>query len=224
MTVPISKHISGEQVRLALMTARPSGLTKGQLTEATGLTPSQTSNGLLWIKEVAAAEHLTPMSWTARDGYRFSDDPVDWVGYEVAQLRRILTTLSRLITGTADPHRAALPQDPFARMLIKNTEGMISTWNSSSTSPTPHPHNPPEPAPEAAAAPDRPRPPQHAARSQIDRRTGRRSAFARVIVPSRTTPLDWSCCADWRATSSLLACPWWSALLGHRSQCTASAA
>jgi hypothetical protein len=127
MTIPVAKHISGEQVRLALMTARPGGLTKTQLVDVTGLTPSQTANGLLWIKEVASAEHLTPMSWTARDGYRFSDDPVDWVGYEIGQLRRILTTLVRLITGTADPHRAALPQDPFARMLLKNTEGMISS-------------------------------------------------------------------------------------------------
>ncbi|MFC5821315.1 hypothetical protein [Nonomuraea harbinensis] len=40
---------------MALMEARPAGLTTRQLVAATGMSPYQVRKGILWIKEVARA-------------------------------------------------------------------------------------------------------------------------------------------------------------------------
>ncbi|MFI6393967.1 hypothetical protein ACIBHY_07245 [Nonomuraea sp. NPDC050547] len=71
--VRLPKNVCGERVRMALVEARPAGLS-----------PYQVLKGILWIKEVAAREHLTPLIYTVRDGYRFPTDPADWISYEKA--------------------------------------------------------------------------------------------------------------------------------------------
>jgi hypothetical protein len=53
-------NVCGERVRMALMEARPAGLS-----------PYQVRKGILWIKEVAAREHVTPLIYTPKGGYRF---------------------------------------------------------------------------------------------------------------------------------------------------------
>lgn len=127
MTVPLPKHVTGEQVRFAIMTARPGGLHKKQLVHVTDLTPSQVTNGIVWIREVAASEHLTPLTYSRRHGYRFSDDPNDWADYERSEMRRVLTTILRTVKGTLDPHLARLPQDSWADMVRGHTTAMISS-------------------------------------------------------------------------------------------------
>jgi hypothetical protein len=32
------------------------------------------------VRDVVAAENLTPITWTRRDGFMFSDDPADRMG------------------------------------------------------------------------------------------------------------------------------------------------
>jgi hypothetical protein len=68
------------------------------------------TSGLVDVKERAATEHLTPLTWTRRDGHRFSDEPADWIAYELAQIHTNLTRISRLIKGTAHPHAERDPE------------------------------------------------------------------------------------------------------------------
>lgn len=79
------------------MEARPAGLTTRRLVAATGLSPYQVRKGTLWIKEVAAREHLTPLVYTTKGDYRFPADSADWVAYEKAQFAAALTRISRLL-------------------------------------------------------------------------------------------------------------------------------
>src|SRR5690242_15625204 len=100
----IARNVKAERVRLALLEARPGGLTIQQLCTATGLTLSQVRGGLTEIRDHAAMEHLTPLTWSPRTGHCFSQEPADWIAYERAQVHTGLTRFVRLIRGTADPH------------------------------------------------------------------------------------------------------------------------
>lgn len=68
--------------------------------------------------------HLTPLIWDRREGYRFSDEPADWIVYEQAQFHAELTRITRLITATVAPHAAARPEDEFAQHLLDQLTGI----------------------------------------------------------------------------------------------------
>lgn len=119
-------HVTGERVRIALTEASPAGLTTPQLVAATQLSAAQVHRGVVWIRDVAATEHLTPLTWSHRDGYRFSDDPDDWVAYEVAQLHTELTRIGRLITGCLAPHARRMPNDEWVSAVLGQIEGVRS--------------------------------------------------------------------------------------------------
>jgi len=126
-SIRLPKNVCGERVRIALVEARPAGLSLRQLVAATGLSAYQVRKGILWIKEVAAQEHLTPLIYTARDGYRFPTDPADWIAYERAQFAAALTRISRLLSGTVTPHALKYPDDRWARFVLNQTTSMVST-------------------------------------------------------------------------------------------------
>ncbi|WP_199565048.1 hypothetical protein [Spongiactinospora rosea] len=42
---------------------------------ATGLSANYVRKGLQWVKDKAALEYLTPLTWTPKEGHRFSADP-----------------------------------------------------------------------------------------------------------------------------------------------------
>ncbi|MFI8930565.1 hypothetical protein ACIG3E_23145 [Streptomyces sp. NPDC053474] len=123
---PLSEHY-GDLVRVALMEARPAGLHTYQLMSATRLTRSQVSRGIRHLRDVGAAEHLTPIIWRRKDGYMFSDDPADWIEYEKKQLAQILGRLARMITGTLAPHLARYPDDEWAQLVTDQLTGVRST-------------------------------------------------------------------------------------------------
>ncbi|MEU3748061.1 MULTISPECIES: hypothetical protein [Streptomyces] len=123
---PLEEH-HGDLVRVALMEARPSGLQTRQLITATRLTKSQVERGIRHLRDVGAAEHLTPIIWRRRDGYMFSDDPADWIEYEKKQFRLILGRLTRMITGTLDPHLARYPDDEWAQLASAQLTGVRAT-------------------------------------------------------------------------------------------------
>ncbi|MEU9256338.1 hypothetical protein AB0D66_31590 [Streptomyces sp. NPDC048270] len=120
---PLSTHY-GDLVRVALMEARPAGLQTRQLVAATRLTPSQVARGVRHLRDVGAAEHLTPIIWRRRDGYLFSEEPADWIEYEKQQFRQILGRLTRMITGTLDPHLARYPEDEWAQLASAQLTGV----------------------------------------------------------------------------------------------------
>ncbi|MGW7314721.1 hypothetical protein [Streptomyces sp. NPDC054865] len=117
----------GDLVRVSLMEARPAGLTTRQLAAATRLKKSQVTRGIRHLRDVGAAEHLTPIVWRPRDGYMFSDDPADWIEYEKKQFRQVLTRLTRMITGTLDPHLARHPDDEWAQLAVAQLTGVRAT-------------------------------------------------------------------------------------------------
>ncbi|MFE3584128.1 MULTISPECIES: CREC-EF hand family protein [Streptomyces] len=123
---PLSTHY-GDLVRVALMEARPAGLQTRQLVAATRLTPSQVARGVRHLRDVGAAEHLTPIIWRRRDGYLFSDEPADWIEYEKQQFRQILGRLTRMITGTLDPHLVRYPDDEWAQVAAAQLTGVRAT-------------------------------------------------------------------------------------------------
>ncbi|MDF9816692.1 hypothetical protein [Streptomyces sp. SPB162] len=123
---PLSEHYS-DLVRVSLMEARPAGLQSRQLTAATRLTASQVRRGIRYLRDVAAAEHLTPIIWRRKDGYMFSDEPADWIEYEKSQFRQILGRLTRVISGTLGPHLERYPDDEWAQLAVAQLTGVTST-------------------------------------------------------------------------------------------------
>ncbi|MGW6753129.1 hypothetical protein [Streptomyces sp. NPDC055006] len=123
---PLAEHY-GDLVRVALMEARPAGLQTRQLITATRLTKYQVERGIRHLRDVGAAEHLTPIIWRRRDGYLFSDDPADWIEYEKKQFCLILGRLTRMITGTLDPHLARYPDDEWAQPASAQLTGVRAT-------------------------------------------------------------------------------------------------
>ncbi|WP_235215212.1 hypothetical protein [Phaeacidiphilus oryzae] len=123
---PLDEHY-GDLVCTALMEARPAGLHTVQLVAATRLKKSQVQRGIRHLRDVVAAEHLTPITWRRKDGYMFSDDPVDWIDYEKRQLAQLLGRLTRMITGTLDPHLARCPDDEWAQLVDAQLTGVRAT-------------------------------------------------------------------------------------------------
>ncbi len=123
---PLSEHY-GDLVRVSLMEARPSGLQTKQLVAATRLSPSQVARGVRHLRDVGASEHLTPIIWRRKDGYLFSEEPADWIEYEKKQFHLVLGRLTRLITGTLDPHLARHPDDEWAQFASAQLTGVRAT-------------------------------------------------------------------------------------------------
>ncbi|XVV07758.1 hypothetical protein ACQPW3_21220 [Actinosynnema sp. CA-248983] len=121
---PLPEHVCGEQVRLALVEARPAGLTARQLVAATKLSPSQVRRGLLHVRTVLASQHATPLIWTRRDGYRLAPDLPELIDYERAQFRMELTRISRLVTAVIDPHHARFPDDDWIHLVRDQLVGV----------------------------------------------------------------------------------------------------
>ncbi|MBZ9593631.1 hypothetical protein K7B06_00760 [Streptomyces erythrochromogenes] len=57
----------------------------------------------------------------------FSDDPADWIEYEKKQFRQVLTRLTRMITGTLDPHLARHRDDEWAQLAVAQLTGVRAT-------------------------------------------------------------------------------------------------
>ncbi|MEV5784611.1 hypothetical protein AB0L42_26920 [Streptomyces sp. NPDC052287] len=123
---PLAEHY-GDLVWASLIEARPAGLHTRQLVAATRLKKSQVARGIGHLRDVAAAEHLTPIIYTYKDGYVFSDEPADWIEYEKKQFRQILGRLTRVITGTLDPHLARCPEDEWAQLAVAQLTGVRAT-------------------------------------------------------------------------------------------------
>lgn len=149
----------GDLVRVSLMEARPAGLTTRQPAAATRLKKSQVTRGIRHLRDVGAAEPLTPIVWRPRDEYMFSDDPADWIEYEKKQFRQVLTRLTRMITGTLDPTWPATPTTNGPSSPSPSSLVSARPSPSSPNSPDPrHPTGSPCPHPHAVAA-TRPTPP-----------------------------------------------------------------
>lgn len=110
----LPRHISGERVYEALQN-HPDGLHKAAVAELTGLSLNQVGVGLTWIREVAASEHSTPLTWTRQNGYQLSPGTQICQMYEHGQLRSKLVGMIRLMRGTISPHAALEPDNDWVR-------------------------------------------------------------------------------------------------------------
>jgi hypothetical protein len=119
-------NVFGDLVRVALMEARPAGLTTRQLVTATELSPYQVQSGLRFVREVLAAENLTPLTWTRRDGYQLSQDPAEWIAYERACVRIELTRIARLLSSSVIPHAQKLPDNEWVQLVLGQLTGVKS--------------------------------------------------------------------------------------------------
>ncbi|MDH6122897.1 hypothetical protein ABH930_007243 [Kitasatospora sp. GAS204A] len=63
-------------MEIALREARPAGLTTKQLIAATGLNASQIRRGLIYVREITAAEHMSPL---------ITEEPAELVAFGKAQ-------------------------------------------------------------------------------------------------------------------------------------------
>jgi hypothetical protein len=117
-------NVFGDLVRVASMEARPAGLTTRQLVTATELSPYQVQSGLRFVREVLAAENLTPLTWTRRDGYQLSQDPAEWIAYERACVRIELTRIARLLSSSVIPHAQKLPDNEWVQLVLGQLTGV----------------------------------------------------------------------------------------------------
>lgn len=138
-TPPIPAAVSGELVRVEMMRVAPRGLFKDDLAERTGLTSSQVSTGLRWIKETGATAHCTPYSYSRKNGYRFSEDPLDWAIYVKAEVGMTLTKIDRVLKGTLQPFLELLPDDSFAEYFYEQSKAYLSAMKAGVDRPYPPP-------------------------------------------------------------------------------------
>ncbi|MEU9014693.1 hypothetical protein AB0D12_34045 [Streptomyces sp. NPDC048479] len=87
------------------------------------------------MRDVVSSEQLTPITWTRKDGYMFSEEPADWIEYDKRQFRQILGRLTRVITGTLDPHLSRYPDDEWAQLASAQLIGVRATLAQLSKSP-----------------------------------------------------------------------------------------
>jgi|JI9StandDraft_2_1071091.scaffolds.fasta_scaffold51349_2 hypothetical protein len=99
----LPRRVSGEAVYATLGAAAPAGVTKQELLDATGLSTNQVSLGLAWVRDIAATEHATPLTWDHRHGYRLDDNDGTWTAYEPSQIRTRLGSLSRFVKAPSHP-------------------------------------------------------------------------------------------------------------------------
>jgi hypothetical protein len=59
-----------------------------------------------------------------KSGHCFSQEPVDWITYERAQVHAGLTRFVPLIRGTADPHAQLEPADEWIRLMLDQLNGV----------------------------------------------------------------------------------------------------
>jgi hypothetical protein len=123
----LADNVCGERVRAALHEARPAGLSTKQLIAATGLSAYQVRKGLLFIREVGAMARLTPLTWTYRQGYAFSDDPAVWLAYTMAVMHAELTRVERLLTSTVAPYAQRYPHDEDIQIVLGQISGVQAT-------------------------------------------------------------------------------------------------
>jgi hypothetical protein len=134
---PLSEHY-GDLVRVALMEARPAGLHTVQLVAATRLKQSQVQRGIRHLRDVGAAENLTPITWGRKDGYMFSDDPAEWIEYEKKQLAQALGRLTGMITARSPRTWPAAPTTNGPNWYPPSSPGLPRP-SPSSRRPTPPP-------------------------------------------------------------------------------------
>ncbi|MHA7134464.1 hypothetical protein [Oerskovia turbata] len=108
-----------------LMQVRPDGRQLPEICDALGLTRSQVRGGLRWIREVAASEHYTPLTYSRRAGYQLSDDPGVWTTAELAHARAQLTAIKTALHGLIYPHLKRLPDDPYVQEVLIYAEAML---------------------------------------------------------------------------------------------------
>ncbi|MFI6819188.1 hypothetical protein ACIBG7_42845 [Nonomuraea sp. NPDC050328] len=120
----LSETVCGDRVYSALMEARPAGLPFKQLVVATQMSAHHTRKGLNYVKDVPALERKTPLIWTRKHGFQLSDNPSDWIAFEVEALSAELTHITRTTKRVFAPHAAARPDDAFAELALDYICGM----------------------------------------------------------------------------------------------------
>ncbi|MGW3044660.1 hypothetical protein ACWC9T_32505 [Kitasatospora sp. NPDC001159] len=123
----VPAHVHAQAVLAAVVEARPRGLTMDQLVAATERSPAQVAVGIRHLRQIAAAEHLPPLTWSRRDGYRMVDEPEVWIGYERAFFRAEHHRIAAFIAGTLAPHQQRTPHDPYIRTVMAQMGAIEST-------------------------------------------------------------------------------------------------
>ncbi|GEM32584.1 hypothetical protein NN3_35910 [Nocardia neocaledoniensis NBRC 108232] len=123
----IPRHVKGERVRIALVDARPNGLSAKRLADVTGLSPSQVRDGLVEIREESALAHGEPLVWSRANGYQLSEDPDAVRTYTGAIANAIHKRLIRLLKGTVLPFARMLPGGPWVDNAIAQLNAAIAS-------------------------------------------------------------------------------------------------
>ncbi|MFK0250404.1 hypothetical protein ACIQUM_37375 [Amycolatopsis azurea] len=116
--------VCAEQIRVALLEARPAGLTSKQLVAATGLSLAQVRRGISFLREFLASQHLQPLIWTQAEGYRLDPPAEDLIAYETAQFDTHLTRMLRFLSATIDPHFGKTPRDEWIGLVHDQLNGV----------------------------------------------------------------------------------------------------
>jgi hypothetical protein len=120
----LPSHVCAEQVRVALLEARPAGLTTRQLAAATGLSQAQVRRGITYLRDFLATQHLQPLIWTRAEGYRLDPPVEDLIAYEMAQFDMHLARITRFLTATVDPHYGKTPRDEWIGLVHDQITGV----------------------------------------------------------------------------------------------------
>ncbi|UMP06834.1 hypothetical protein [Amycolatopsis sp. EV170708-02-1] len=139
--------VCAEQIRVALLEARPVGLTTQQLIAATGLSLAQVRRGVSYLRDFLAAQHLQPLIWTRGEGYRLDPPVKELIAYEMAQFKMNLHRITRFLAATVDPHFGQTPKEEWIGLVHDQLNGLKAGFKALTLL-----EPPPEQRPDAARA------------------------------------------------------------------------
>jgi hypothetical protein len=113
----IPRHVTGERVRMALVEARPNGLSTQRLADVSGLTVNQVRTGLTEIREEAALANNQPLTWSRANGYKLPRESDELLTYTQSVAGTFHKRLIRLMKGTVLPSAQLLPDEPWVDIV-----------------------------------------------------------------------------------------------------------
>lgn len=131
-TAPITKSESAPQrhghlILIKLIEIAPEMMTTRQLAAEIGLSLSQTYRGLVWVKEVGAAQEGRAYVHSRKHGHGFPGDLDKIEGHETVELSKARNIEFRLLLGTIAGHLQRYPDDRYAQWLNEQLEHAVKS-------------------------------------------------------------------------------------------------
>jgi hypothetical protein len=72
-------------------------------------------------------QYLTPTTWTAKDGYKLSEDPAVWIACQKAKFHTLFVMTCGVLTSMTAVHATLRPEDEYVQLVFDQLKGAKAT-------------------------------------------------------------------------------------------------